>query len=139
MNESPEAVQPVLQYSVACRRVQQVTPGVFTLHEVSNAYSTARGNPAVLFFLVDCWTDGRGEWTDQVVIYRPGGQEAIRTKQVTVKLASAEAQHVVVHQVVLAIQEEGFHQVEVLLGERVVARYRLRLSLRDTPPPAQEA
>lgn len=132
MNEPQDSVEPVLQYSVACRRVQQVSSGVFTLHEVSNAYSTARNNPAVLVFLVDCWTDGRGEWTDQVVIYRPGGQEAVRTKKVTVKLAAAEAQHVVVHQVVLAVQEEGFHQVEVLLGERVVARYRLRITLRDT-------
>jgi hypothetical protein len=129
-------VPPVLQYSVACRKVEQSKPGIFTLHEVSNAYGASRSNPAVLCFIVNCWTDGEGEWQDQVVIYRPNGEEAVRTTPVTIKLIAAEAQHVVVHQLVVAVQEEGLYPVEVLLGSQTVARYRLRLTLRDAPAPA---
>lgn len=110
--------RPILQYSVNCDGFGQDETGKLVLVGI---FELIR-QPATLaqFFIVNCWTYGRGSFRETVKITKPDGDLLAEAEPVTFQLSHQSGRHTVASGFVnTTFPEPGVYWVQVSLDDEL--------------------
>lgn len=130
-----EVVSPLLQYSVPSLGFDESKgpPSLkFLFYELPLDTLPYRFPETAGFFITNCWVRGEGTFEQRVLI-RCGKEVIVDTAPRPFELENQSLPYIAVTFVQgVEFKNEGEHEVEVYLGEKLVMSYPLRISL--APP-----